>query len=487
MKPKKLSVRVGPGEWDNTHFGEDKNSTASTIERRKRRPIFSVHFIENEEQGHFGATKTVKLEEIGYMDRLPCPIKDEGGKVTTDRLDSGLHCYVDTEGATRVLVVSDEVTQSLGGAEALLGRHLTSIKKELQEENKRKTRINKLIRASISDTGDESTDVMDASITTKDLSSKLKGIVEYDEGLFITEPNQVIVEMLEATGLQSANLSGLSNPYCQVSLIEGKKKIAFSFGNKVQSRSTYYVEKSVNPQWSRQAFVFDVPSKAANDPRETRRFSIHCVMQSEEKFGPNKFLGQAYVHLRNLEDQQECVGWYPLMGNVGKNEDSVDRIRGAIRLRVHWVYDYTGLLNYYSLCSDRRIETLTKSKAGMKRQLKTLKADEKRRKETGESLSLSKAPALAAAMYRKKRNQPIEPVGDRRTSVVIKRMKGVAKARSALAQFKLSKADQGQSNSRLSTTKTTSKMHSTKLMKSTRVTTQMIRSSRCNKFSHLEV
>ena len=60
--------------------------------------------------------------------------------MTTDRLDSGLHCYVDTEGATRVLVVSDEVTQSLGGAEALLGRHLTSIKKELQEENKRKAK-----------------------------------------------------------------------------------------------------------------------------------------------------------------------------------------------------------------------------------------------------------------------------------------------------------------------------------------------------------
>eukprot|EP00986_Skeletonema_menzelii_P013165 scaffold7491_cov142-Skeletonema_menzelii.AAC.16 len=442
MKPKKLSVRVGPGEWDS----RDNCSTAGTIERKKKRPIFSVHFVENEEQGHFGATKTVKLEEIGYMDKLPCPAKGEGGKTSTDGLDGGLHCYVDTEGATRVLIISDEVTQSLGGDESLLVSHLTNIKKQLREENKTKTMID-LVRASISDTGDGNTEFIDDSIAQKDLLSKLNDIVDYDEGLFITEPNQVIVEVLEAAGLQSVHLSGLSNPYCQVSLIEGRKKMqAFSFGSKVQSRSTYYVEKSLNPQWSRQAFVFDVPSKAANDPRETRRFSIHCVVRSEEKFGPAKFLGQAHVHLRNLEDQQECVGWYPLMGNVGRNEDSVDRIRGAIRLRVHWVFDYPGLLNYYSLCSDRRIETLQKSKAGMKRQLKTLKEDEKQRKENRESLSLSKVPALAATMYRKKKTQLMEPVGERRKSVVIKGIKRVVNAKSALVQFRLSKADRTQSD-----------------------------------------
>lgn len=380
------------------------------------------------------------------MDKLPCPAKVEEGKLSTDGLDGGLHCYVDTEGATRVLVVSDEVTQSLGGDEPLLVSHLTNIKKQLREENNTRAMIN-LIKASISDTGDENAELIDDFVDKKDFLSKLNDIVDHDEGLFITEPNQVIVEVLEAAGLQSVHLSGLSNPYCQVSLIEGRKRMrSCSFGSKVQSRSTYYVEKTVNPQWSRQAFVFDVPSKAANDPRETRRFSIHCEVRSEEKFGPNKFLGQAHVHLRNLEDQQECVGWYPLMGKVGKNEDSVDRIRGAVRLRVHWVFDYPGLLNYYSLCSDRRIETLQKSKAGMKRQLKTLREDEKQRKETRESLSLSKVPALAATMYTKKKSQLMETSGDRRKSVVIKRIKRVVNAKSALAQFRLSKQDRGQSD-----------------------------------------
>lgn len=454
LKPKKLSVRVGAGEWDDTHFGKDNRSTAGTVERRQKRPMFSHHFIENEEQGHFGAMKTVKLEEIGYMDRLPCPVKGEGGKIATDGLEIVLHCHVDTEGTTRVLVVSDEATQSLGGDKSLIIRHLTNIKRELREENKRKTRINELNKTLVSDTVGESTEFMDDTITSSlhtTLASKLNEIVDYDEDFFITKRNQVIVEVLEATGLQSANLSGLSNPYCQVSLIEGKMKM-HSFGSTVQSRSTYYVEKSVSPQWSRQAFVFDVPSKAAYDPRETRRFSVHCVMKSEEKFGPSKFLGQAYVHLRNLEDQQECVGWYPLMGKVGKNEDSVDRIRGAIRLRVHWVFDYSGLLNYYSLCSSRRIQRLSESKAGMKRQLKTLKDVERQRKEIGESLSLTKVPALAASMYRKKKTQktlPMEPDVERRSSQdsrLLKGMKRVAIAKSALVQFRLTKQDQGQSN-----------------------------------------
>ena len=97
------------------------------------------------------------------MDKLPCPARVEGGKLSTDGLDGGLHCYVDTEGATRVLVVSDEVTQSLGGDEPLLVSHLTNIKKQLREENKTRTMIN-LIRASISDTGDDNAELMDVRV-----------------------------------------------------------------------------------------------------------------------------------------------------------------------------------------------------------------------------------------------------------------------------------------------------------------------------------
>ena len=111
-------------------------------------------------------------------------------------------------------------------------------------------------------------------------------------GHFITKCNQVVVDVLEATGLRSSDLNGLSNPYVKVRLLqENKKRHAGSFRSKA-TRSTYYVEKTLSPQWTHQSFIFDTPEKAALDPRETRHFSLQCVVKSAEKLGTHKFLGQ---------------------------------------------------------------------------------------------------------------------------------------------------------------------------------------------------
>jgi len=114
----------------------------------------------------------------------------------------------------------------------------------------------------------------------------------------------VIVEVLEATGLRSSDLNGLSNPYVKVGLICGnKKKRTGSFKRKA-TRSTYFIEKTLSPQWCHQSFIFDVPAKASSDPRETRRFSIQCAIKSTEKFGRDKFLGQGKAW--------ECTLYYTL-------------------------------------------------------------------------------------------------------------------------------------------------------------------------------
>jgi len=86
-------------------------------------------------------------------------------------------------------------------------------------------------------------------------------------------------------------LNGLSNPYVKVGLSGNKKSSIGSFRSKA-TRSTYYVEKTLSPQWFDQSFVFDVPSKASSDPSETRRFSLQCVIKSSERLGKDKFLGQ---------------------------------------------------------------------------------------------------------------------------------------------------------------------------------------------------
>jgi hypothetical protein len=111
-------------------------------------------------------------------------------------------------------------------------------------------------------------------------------------GLSITMRNQIIIEVMEATGLRSSDLNGLSNPFVQVKLICTNKKSHFgSFSNNAV-RSTYVVEKTLSPQWCYQSFVFDVPEKASYDPKVTRRYSLQCVIKSKDKLSGSKFLGQ---------------------------------------------------------------------------------------------------------------------------------------------------------------------------------------------------
>lgn len=103
----------------------------------------------------------------------------------------------------------------------------------------------------------------------------------------------------------SANLNGLSNPYAKVSL----RHRTSAFKSATQSRSTYFIEKSLSPTWSEQIFVFDVPEKAADDPRETRNLSLQCIIKSREKLGKDSFLGQVQIQLRDLINQRESIGW----------------------------------------------------------------------------------------------------------------------------------------------------------------------------------
>ncbi|CAM9603395.1 unnamed protein product, partial [Choristocarpus tenellus] len=92
------------------------------------------------------------------------------------------------------------------------------------------------------------------------------------EGNCITEPNQLLVEIIAATGLRPTDLSGFSDPYCicylklpgehkgdsqqrVVSYRDSRQRNASYRG---QRGETYYCEKTLNPKWSGQRFVFRV-------------------------------------------------------------------------------------------------------------------------------------------------------------------------------------------------------------------------------------
>ena len=86
-KPKKLSIRVGKSEW---MF----NSKTADRRNKKKGPVFSFEFIQDEEQGYFGATKTVKLDQIGQINSLLCP--ENGSQDQPEKV----FCTVNTEGIT---------------------------------------------------------------------------------------------------------------------------------------------------------------------------------------------------------------------------------------------------------------------------------------------------------------------------------------------------------------------------------------------------
>ena len=78
------------------------------------------------------------------MDKLPCPAK--GGKVSGSPKENSLHCQVDTEGATRVLIISDEMTRGNEGDETYLRWNLANIRRELADEGRRKASLEALSR-----------------------------------------------------------------------------------------------------------------------------------------------------------------------------------------------------------------------------------------------------------------------------------------------------------------------------------------------------
>ena len=79
------------------------------------------------------------------MGKLPCPERgDRGHGPSSNRKESSLLCQVDTEGATRVLIISDEVTGTQINDETLVRCYLANIRKEISDEEKRHADIDAL-------------------------------------------------------------------------------------------------------------------------------------------------------------------------------------------------------------------------------------------------------------------------------------------------------------------------------------------------------
>lgn len=413
MKSKKLSVRVAAKSQDifkldgmagsQDAFSEedsdaDRDSDAPGGDGDKNggrgarvRQAFAQQFVDTEERGGYGPSISVRLEEIGYRSLLPVQGKEAG------RSRKFLNCEVDTDGGTRLLVVSDD--SSAVDERLMLKRHLDTLKKQIIYEQDRIASLNshKFLVAQ----NDGSTEEHNGRMPAVEADAA-RLVDDFPEESTINSRHQVIVEVVEAIGLNVSDFVGSCNPYCEVFLKGRSKSRKYFFQKRRNKRKTYFIQKSLNPRWTDQVFVYDVPQEAVS---VTRGYTLQVKLRNFRMVGQHPILGQAAVHFGSLRNQQELVGWYPLSGRSGQRDGDAlqvsDSSRGSIKLRVQWIYTVPALIDYFLLISQRRLGQLMKSREGMTDQLGHAIESEKSRREAIDQIGSGRIQNLVKLQRRK--------------------------------------------------------------------------------------
>ena len=388
---------------DEPEFVTSADQEKQTARAARLRQSLAYQFVDTEERGGYGPSIVIKLEEIGYRNFLPVPSK-EGGR----KRRKFLNCEVDTDGGTRLLVVSDD--SNAEDERSTLNRHLETLRKQISFEQERQAGLLSLRSAlskpdlknslrSVGETTEENEGVENDTQVEREASieADAKRLVEdYPEESTISSRHQVVVEVLETAGLNASDFVGSCNPYCEVFLKGRSKSRQHFFQKRKNKRKTFFIEKSLNPKWTDQVFVFDVTEEAV---MVTRGHSIQVKVRNFRLVGGHPIMGHASVHFGSLRNQQELSGWYPLAGRTGRSDVETakfsDGSRGSIKLRVQWVYSTPALIDYFLLLSERHLEQLTKSRKGMMDQLSHAIESDQRKREARDQLNSGRIQKLA--------------------------------------------------------------------------------------------
>ena len=380
---------------DPTHPDQEKKSARAA----RVRQAFSYQFVDTEERGGFSSPVTVRLEEIGFRNLIPVPNATNGRRPSKRR--KHLSCEVDTDGGTRLLVVSDE--SGADDERAMLNQHLETLQKQINYEQERLADLHSLRNHVQAEEAKKS--IQERKIRSNSDDEQVKAVMvendarqmmeDFPEESTLTSRHQVLVEVLEAAGLKATDFVGNYNPYCEVFLKGRSKSRKHFFQKRVNKRKTYFVEKCLNPKWTDQVFVFNTPEDAV---RVTRGHEIQVKVRNFRMVGQHPILGLASVHFGSIRNQHELVGWYPLAGRTGRRETEVspfsDFTRGSIKLRVRWVYTTSALIDYYLFLSEQRLVQLQQSQRGMTEQLAHAVESDQRKRESRDQLSSGRIKKL---------------------------------------------------------------------------------------------
>ena len=374
-------------------FDHDSESELASPEQEKIssrvariRQALAYQYVDNEERGGFGTATSVRLEEIGFRTFLPVP-SNESGRNSHGRRNF-LNCEVDTDGGTRLLIVSDDAGSH--DDRSVLEMHLETLEKQISCEEQRIVGLQSLQYLLTKETSvdPESNHEVDTDRVDVIEDDAKRFVDDFPEESTVLSRHQIVVEVIEAAGLHASDIVGTCNPYCEIFLKGRAKSRRYFFQKRLNKRKTYFIENSLSPRWMDQKFVFDVPEEAV---RVTRGHHVLLKLRNFRLVGQHPILGQTTVHFGSIRDQQELVGWYPLAGRTGKGDiESAhvsDVARGSIKLRVQWIYTTVALIDYFLMLSHARLLQLTKSHDGMTEQLSHAIDSDERRREASESVN----------------------------------------------------------------------------------------------------
>ena len=371
LKPKRLSVRVAL----DSDGAKDRSRTTP----------------KDEEEEVFTSPITVRLEDIGFEEVLPIP-----DQKTTK---GALKFSVDVEESSRVLVVTDESSDD---------GHLSLLRKRLQ-----------YVTSEISDESSRIESLRNLQDTSANLASQISELVQVDlqPTNRISACHQLLVSIEEARGLNSGSLVGC-NPYVVVKL-KGCSDYRRHLFRRQDARKSVYVKNTPNPAWKGQDFVFNITEDAV---RTTRGCAVQIEVKNFRVLGRHVALGRTQIDLHCLRDQVPREGWFSLSGRSGRQELENDHShwgRGSIKLRLHWIYSPSALLQYSILRSEQNLSDKHAMKSGIERQLQeheVLKhkggenSDHPKPLRFKELFSLSKSNMKARAAEMQKRRKPSQGV-----------------------------------------------------------------------------
>jgi hypothetical protein len=352
LKPHRLLLRVGKNFLCPS---PDRINDLSAIYEHSFRSGFNQDMI-----------ASILFDEIGYKAEIPI-------QSNSNNMEAKLIGVVESEGPTKVLCVSphdriqeDELKYGINfsNEQLMLLADLHSSLEKLSAELDRQLilpgpALENCLLELFANCLKEMKEKQDQCL--KVLFAQCEDIAEIENlltvkipidsilGPTITEPNMILLQVLETAGLKCINgqLSGTNEVYCEVYLRTENHDRNFR-----QQQETYVNDKMIDPFWLDQVFLFKVP---VTPDQPIRGYNIRVRVRGKSVVGFDDFLGEADVQFSSLIEEQEIMGWFslkPKTSSISSSPESVE-VSGSIKLRAQWIHSSSSLLKYLLNAVDR--------------------------------------------------------------------------------------------------------------------------------------